>query len=277
MKMVDPKTEKKAETPQPKVEETVAPEEKQTGVPMGKDNYYPITDLPSKFKLYPEGTKLLGRPLKVLELKLLSTMNVENANSVINDILRKTIRGIDVNDILMPDKLYLVFWLRHNTYKDSGYKVGFECKKCDSESTYSFSLEDLTVKYLPDNFDPMAEIKLPISGHSITISYQKVKDENAIERFKESIKSNPLLTINDELIAVANSINTVDGKEHSLRDKYEYVLDMIPGDYSRLETEVKKLDIGINPDIKVTCDKCGGITPVGVSFRADFFIPSNSA
>ncbi len=92
-----------------------------------KSNYLPIEDLPSKYRLYPEGTKILARPLKVDEVKLLASMDENNYNFVMNDILKRTVKGIDVNDILVDDKHFIIFWLRANTYKNSGYELEFFC------------------------------------------------------------------------------------------------------------------------------------------------------
>ena len=77
------------------IKKEVQPEAKTPDVFNTTDpNYYEILGLPSKMKFYPEGTKLYGRPLKVLEIKQLAAINEDNADSVINSILRRTIKGI---------------------------------------------------------------------------------------------------------------------------------------------------------------------------------------
>ncbi len=77
-----------------------------------KTNFYRIDGLPSLGKLYPEETVIEGRPLRVLEVKKLTTLSEENANYVINDVIRNCIMGINLDDLLVADKLYIVFWLR---------------------------------------------------------------------------------------------------------------------------------------------------------------------
>ena len=84
-----------------------------------EDNFFPIDDLPSRYKLYPEGTKIFGRTLKVSEVKKLTTMNENNFNVILKDILTATLRGIDIEDICVADKVYIIFWLRANTFKNS--------------------------------------------------------------------------------------------------------------------------------------------------------------
>ena len=82
-------------------------------------NYYRILDLPSKFKFYPSNVQISARPLKVIEIKKLSALNDTNFNFIINDILSKAISGININKLFIADKIYLLFWLRANTYRDS--------------------------------------------------------------------------------------------------------------------------------------------------------------
>lgn len=237
-----------------------------------KNNFWPIEDLPSRFKIYPEGTKFFGRPLKVLEIKMLSTLNENNVNHVINSIIKKSINvvGISHDDILVSDKLYLVFWLRANTYKDSGYKVGFECSECEQESTYTFNLSDLEIKYLEEyNKEP---IKLK-DGDEIGLKFQSLKEEQEANSFIKKNKGKPLMEIDEELVNYATLISTINGEKKSLKDNYEYLINLSPEDYVIIVGELENRDIGIVPIINVKCDKCGGIAPAGVSFRGDFFLP----
>jgi hypothetical protein len=73
-------------------------------------NYWAINGLPSNYLLYPKGTQILGRPLKVLEVKKLSSINEENADFIINDILKRTIKGINIDNLLVADKLFIILW-----------------------------------------------------------------------------------------------------------------------------------------------------------------------
>ncbi len=56
-------------------------------------NYLPIDILPSKYRLYAPNAKILARPLNVLEVKLLASMNEDNYEFVINDILKRTTKA----------------------------------------------------------------------------------------------------------------------------------------------------------------------------------------
>lgn len=236
------------------------------------NGFHYIDELPSKYKLYPDDTKIYARPLKVLEIKTLSTINENNINSVINSVLSKTIKGIDVGDLLVADKLYLIFWLRANTYKDSGFVVDFDCTSCQEDSTYEFEINNLDVEEIKDDYDPEKAVTLQYSGDSIKWSQIRVKDENNVKDFVAKHR-NSMMKFDDEVLGVANLITTINGEKKSMLQKYEYLVAMSPLDYTYLESYIRNYELGINPVMNVKCAKCGGISPVAVSFRRSFFIP----
>jgi len=91
-------------------------------------NYWEIKGLPTRCRLYPNNTLIEARPLKVIEVKKLASINDNNADYVINDIIRRCVRvtGIkDSGELFLADKLFIIFWLRGVTYRDSGYTVEF--------------------------------------------------------------------------------------------------------------------------------------------------------
>ncbi len=234
-------------------------------------NYMEIVGLPSKGSLYPKNTKLVGRALKVIEVKKLSALTEENADYIINDIISRTIKGINVDDILVSDKLYLIFWLRANTYRDSGYTVGFHCDKCETDSSYHFELDNLEVNFLREDYNPNNEITLQ-NGDRVLLKQLRVKDEKIVDRFKE-MNSESIRDIDDELLTVSQMIQTVNGSEVGLLTKYNYILDLAPGDFSYISSYMDKFSMGVKPYVNAVCKKCGGTAPCAVSFRADFFFP----
>lgn len=236
------------------------------------ENYFQVTGFPSKMRLYPEGTVIEARPLKVLDVKLLSSMNEKNFDKVINEVLTRTVRGIDINKILVADKYYLIFWLRANTYKDSSYTMKFHCSKCESESEYNFTLDCLDINYLSDSVDFSRELTLPLCKSKVMFKLPNLGDEEKLEQFKNSF-SKSMRDMDPEVLAVANVLTKVDGEELSLYQKYEFLVNLFPGDYAYVESYIESFDIGIAHEMEVKCNKCGGTSPMGISFHKEFFIP----
>jgi len=238
-------------------------------------NYHEIKGLPSKYKLYPDDTIIKARPMKVIEVKKLSSINEYNADDIINDVLRRTVIGIDINDILLADKLFIIFWLRANTYRDSSYVVDFTCPKCECKSNYHYELDNLEVNYLKDDYDA-SDVTLKLSGDSVALRFLTISDEKAIDRFKET-NENTIKEIDDELLGLASMITHVNGQEGNLLDKYKYVLELQPGDYVQISSIIEKNAMGIEPWLRVKCEECGGTAQIGISFRTEFFIPTYKA
>jgi len=273
MKMEDvdtsPKTQKKqASNVVREVKETKT---KNNEIQQLDGNYHTIKGLPSKGKFYPNDVEIKARPLKVIEVKKLSSITEDNADDVVNDILRRTVIGINVDDLLLADKLFIVFWLRANSYRDSSYKVGFVCEKCKEESTYHFELDNLDINYIDDGYDPNKEIILKQSNDKILLRFLTISDERYMSKFVEQNKNT--MEVDAELLGLSMMIDTINGESKDLLSKYSYVLDLDPGDFSQLSTIISDNSMGLEPWLNVKCEKCGGESHIGITFHSDFFIP----
>lgn len=243
-----------------------------SNAPMSHEDYSKhilIENLPSKYLRYAQGTKIYGRPLNIRELKKLANITPMNASTTIDDTLRGAIKGIAFDDILAGDKLYLILWLRANTYQESGYSVPFICPGCEGRATYDFKVENIEINYMRDDMNLEEPIEMP-GGDFIVFKYPTIKDEMRIVNFKESVKKS-LSTYDDDTLSLAIWINTVNGKSLSLMEVYSYISDVKL--YSIVKGYVGEFEFGISEALTVKCNKCGGTAQVGLTFREDFIIP----
>jgi len=238
-----------------------------------EDNFFPIEDLPSRYKLYPEGTKIFGRTLKVSEVKKLTTMNENNFNVILKDILTATLRGIDIEDICVADKVYIIFWLRANTFKNSNFVAKYSCDHCETKNEYKFDLDSFDIEYLPENYDKK-ELELLNSDKKLTLDILRIRDENKVKAFQENLK-NGYGKIDEDVLAMASAIKLVDGSPVSLRQACEFIasLENDPEDYAYLHSKILEMDFGVIPEIKHSCKSCGEVNKIPVSFRPEFFLP----
>ena len=236
-------------------------------------NYYLIEGLPSKGKFYPEDTKIYGRPLKVLEVKQLSSINESNADNIINSILKRTIRGIDVNEILVADKLFIIFWLRTNTYRDSGYAMKFDCSFCSKEASYEFTLDKLGIKEISDAFNiDKLKFKLKGCGVDLEFGFPRVKDEKIAEEFKNNY-STVIKDLDEDIVGICVLLKSIAGEYKNMLERYNFIVSMNPSDYAYLISYITKWSFGVKPFVSVTCEHCGGVANLGVSFQGEFWIP----
>ena len=272
------KTEQNKNKEAPDVNENSQPS---VSSPVAKDNsidsnsvFGSINGLPTGGKLYPDGTKIEGRPLKVQEIKMLSQMTEENANDIVNTILERAITGIEIDNIYSADKLFIMFWLRANTYQESGYNVKFECGKCDSLSEFEFELDQLKIKKLDDEKEEFLTkpFKLP-NGDKLTFSLLTVGDEREVQKFLEDNK-NSMMQFDDDIVNICKMIGTVNGKKMGMISCYRYLTDELDApNYMYLESYLEDKSAGLEPLITVKCEKCGGASETMLPFRPDFFLP----
>lgn len=238
-------------------------------------NFYEITDLPSRFLLYPEGTKIFGRPMKVSEIKKLTTMNEVNYNSIIKSVLENCIKGIEIDELYVADKLYLIFWLRANTYTDANFVTSYICQHCGRKTEYRFNIDDFETAYLEDGFE-LKELKLLNRDTVLTFDFPKIKDEEKIQRFIDAMK-NYVVKFDDDTVTIAGMIKTIDGKDVTIKQACEFInsLEDDPQNYARINSYVLGMDFGIVPELNATCgySDCKEVSKVPASFQPDFFIP----
>jgi len=233
--------------------------------------FFEIKDLPSRFKFYPKGTKILGRRLTVPEVKKLAEINSENFDFVIDSVLEQTIKGIELNEIRYFDKLYIILWLRANTYKEPGYIIDYECAKCKNKIEYEFDLDKLEIIYLPENFNGL----MTFGNNIIEVVYQSIKSQKEVDEIKKLNENekddNKKIDISDLELAANLKINK---KDFSLLEKYNFIRNVLnPEQYVKLKDFIKKNEFGFKEFINTTCSSCGGNIPMGITFCTEFFIP----
>ena len=254
--------------PRVKVHEDVSNESLEDGV------YYEITGLPTKGKFYPEDTKIIARPLKVLEVKKLSQMNKDNADEVVNNVISSAIKGIAIDDLYASDKLYIIFWLRANTYKNSSGLVTIDCPKCKNLFDYNFKMEDLIIRDYNEEQVEKIDNGLKISnGDFIKFRFLTVGDEKENLKFLRKNRDS-LMNFDEEVLALCKMVESINDKKSGMIDKYIYLTEQItPSDFSLIQSYVYDISIGLDPYMEVNCNKCGGVVETPLPFRSDFFLP----
>jgi len=239
------------------------------------NNMFPIEGLPTDYRLYPPNTTIYGRPLTVKEVRLLSGMNENNVTFIINEILQGATKGIDINELYVADKLYILFWLRANTYKNEGYSTEYICNSCGTKNNYLFTMDKLNVVSLDEkNFDPEYELQLLNSNDKIKIGFPKVKDENKVSQMLKQSK-NGSIQLDEEILSMATMVKFINGEEMSLKYVYEYLCNLTVEDFAYIKTYLEKIEIGVSPIFSTNCvnQSCQEENLIQVRFQSEFFLP----
>lgn len=225
------------------------------GIPLDIDS---VIKLPSG-NLTCKGEVTL-RPLKFEDEKFLIQSRKSKAqDNTLNLLLGRCLTGVDVQDLLPADKLFLVLQLRAISYGDD-YKSIAICPKCNEENDISIKLTDLPVEYLPENTKDPREITLPKTKKKVKVRFPRVSDEaymkdeetffNNIWRFILSVEGREDKTIISAFL---------DDKRLSLQDVAAIGKAIVGADY------------GVSTKIKYECTGCKSINILDLQLGADFF------
>jgi len=237
------------------------------------EGFHLIEGLPSGLKLYPEGTQVYGRPLKVLEVKQLANINETNADNIINSVLRRAVKGIDVDRILVADKLFILLWLRGTTFPDPSYGINFKCSVCEKETKYIFTLDKIETRQIDKDFTiDKLTFNLP-NKDEIAFTFPTIAEEKLAENFKNNCSY--IKDIDGDIVSQCVLIKSINGEPKTMLEKYNYIATMSPNDYVYFLSYVEKWSFGIKWVINVACPLCGGNTPMGATFLGDssFWLP----
>ena len=236
--------------------------------------------LPSRGLLYggkqPEG-KVTVLALKMTEEKMLADPG-RDRNAVLNDIIQRSTEGLNIpfNDLLLNDKLFLLFAVRIVSY-GSGFEFNLRCPKCTAMNRYEVDLsKDLVIRILtPEDTEPFF-VDLPIAGVKLGLRYLRIADELEIERFvKQHLISKSggdvaysyrlarlIVSMDDQPVAPLAAMQFVDGLYS--RDSYA------------ISDALADADFGVNLRIEKPCGRCGAVIEELFPFSADFFRPKRT-
>lgn len=235
-----------------------------------KSNTYEvdISKLPSKGKIYPDGTKIYGRRLRPSMLNKLASMTPDNMDIVCNEVLANSISGIDYREIGVGDKWYLVYWLRDISFKGKPFKIGKYCNSCKKNIIHDYYFNDLGIIYLPETFEKV--INLEVSKDNVLIDLPRIKNEFVTN----SLKKDEIASKYDEsVINFSINISSVNGKSLTPLEKCEYIENLDPIDYSILMNALSETTIyGITFTTTFNCD-CGEKLETIIPLNAQFFLP----
>lgn len=214
---------------------------------MNDFNYYThnwwkieLDELPTKGIFYNKNTLIKVRSLSVLEVKFLATLVPQNATAVCNEILSKCLylEHIKLDEILLPDREYLIFWIRLNSFTQSnGYEINIgSCQWCHESFSTKVPLNKFGVNYIKTYKN---EIMLPDAN---------IKLEIAVPKFNDSLYS-----LKNEIDSIALWINA----ENTFNEKVKWIENLSAMDFMILKDAIDDCKCGMNHNVNVICPCCG--------------------
>lgn len=216
-----------------------------------------IVNLPSNGRAYPISSVRI-RPMVFADEKAMASAR-RNKEDAINTILSRCVAGVNVQDLLLMDKLFLLFKLREISYGET-YTVLVPCVGCSHDNRLSFKLSDLPVEHLPKDFTNPKEVELPMTKVKALIKIPTVAEERFL------LNENLLY---DNLWRFVLKINEIDDPVVITKFLQDSRLPL--KDIHKITNTISMLDYGIQTKIKFICENCKVDNITTLPITADFF------
>jgi hypothetical protein len=216
-----------------------------------------ITELPSKGKFYPGFQGVEISPLTFLDEQKI--LGVKDGNTdIVSKLLEKSVVGVNVDDLLSMDKMFLLMKVREVSYGEN-YDFNITCPACASEIKTSLVLsEHLNMTQVPDELEDPREIHLPKLKVKAQVRFPRSKEEvflstpedvyKNLYRFIVSINDNP------DPVFVSKALKR-----------------MHIQDIKKLISEINKGEYGVNPRFIFECPECSHSETMSVPMDVSFF------
>lgn len=214
-------------------------------------------NLPSEGRFYPgKVSSVRLTPVTFEDEKQLAS-NLKNKVNPVNLLLSKCVHGINSDNLLLIDKLYLLLKLREISYGEK-YPARVTCPKCSSENEINIDLSKLVVNNIPADIEDPREIILPKLKKKAKVRFPRVYDEQYLMT-QEQIYTN-----------LWRFIESIDGiKDPVLINKAVPKMQIM--DVKYIINQVMRQDLGLDPKFILGCDSCGEESVLSVPINENFF------
>tara|TARA_R100001509_G_scaffold157518_1_gene121705 strand:+ start:859 stop:1614 length:756 start_codon:yes stop_codon:yes gene_type:complete len=216
-----------------------------------------IVDLPSRSKFYTNVKEVVVTPLTFEEeTKIINSKG--KGNDIINLILEKCVKGIEISELLQIDKLFLLMKVREASY-GAIYKFDLACPACAAHIKTEIDIaNDLNVNYVSDDFEDPRTVTLPQLGVEAVVRFPR-NHEEGFHSDAESLAKNLYRFV----VALNGETNSVFISKAIKR--------MQIADVKTIANEVTKGEFGLDPRFLFECPSCGHNTMMEIPLDAAFF------
>lgn len=217
--------------------------------------------LPSNGKFYKNSTGIKIRPMNLEDEKAIALAK-GRVDDPINIVLSRCTEGVDIDDLLILDKLALIFNLRAISYGDI-YKAIAICVECRQENDMDVPLMSLPLEYIPEDVTDPREIELPVLKKKVKVIFPRVAHEPYLNN-KEKIF--------DNLWRFVISVDNITDK--TLISKFLLDTRVPLKDIHAIINAITGVGYGVQTKVKFECQSCKAHNVVDLPIGADFFTVS---
>lgn len=174
-------------------------------------------------------------------------------------LIDKCVSDIDKSDILIIDKIYILFKLRELSF-GSMYKFRVACPSCKNQSEISIDINEMPV-YSVEDADKVAEVELPMCKKLVKVKRASVNDEALVS---DSYKM---------LDNLWRFVEEFGGRTE--KAVIQSVISKLPaGDVNKLISVVMCQGYGLSTEIMFNCGHCQHQSKMELPLDKNFFSAS---
>lgn len=219
-------------------------------------------DLPSRGKFYnliDPSEPVTVRPMTFDDEKVIANIRAGKVNPI-NLLLSRCVNNIPVADLILIDKIYLLYKIREASY-GSDYNAIITCPKCTVQSEVKVDLSKLNVNEVPDDISNPREVELKKIKKIAKVRFPKLNEEHYLAL--DSDKNSQFWRFVDEIDGCTD------------KQVISEVIKKLPlADMHTILKEITQMDYGIDSRINFICSECEDESVVEVPLGADFFTES---
>ena len=241
--------------------------------------YTDIVRLPShKANMYPDNPELSGD----IELRMMDVGDEKKvfgsySEDMISTLLKACVvkpEGFDPELLIPNDRHFLLVKLRVLSYGDSYHGDGV-CPECEHDEEHAFSIDDVPVYELDENFCEPIEANLPVCKKKVGMRVLRQKDLSRIRSKAKKLSKTSDISVKEIEFTekIVNRIVTIDGNEVTRSEAESFVKTLKARDRAYMEYVLDKTKLGYDTMVTVTCSKCGEEYEIPFRMTTEFFRP----
>lgn len=220
-------------------------------------------EVPSRGKFYGSNfdeTKVTVRPMTFEDEKAIITAQNDVAIDSANLLLSRCVEGLDVDALLLMDKLFLILKIRELSY-GSEYKVVCLCSKCKAENNLSIELDKLINITVPESYEDPQEIELKKIKKTCRVRLPRVYDEKYLANTEKLLDQ------------IWRFVPVIGGSKD--KGVIAKVIKRLPiADLHTILNAISNSDYGIQTDVKFVCSNCNDHNAISLPITPNFFSPN---
>lgn len=210
----------------------------------------------SKEVTLPSGGVAKIRPITFEEERDIIRANSTQGVDIATVLISKCVEGIEDSEILLVDKLYLLFKLRELSF-GAVYDFVVGCPGCKRENNISVDLNNMPVVSL-ESEDGTETIELPMCKKQVKVRLASVADEKFMAN-TESLMDNLWRFV-------------IQFDEYDNEMVIQQVIRKLPaGDVTKLVNTITCKGYGLTTDVRVICSHCGHDSVMELPLNQNFF------